>query len=60
MDEVIAPWVEEMACVVREQTDAHRIATTSAEDVGEESHGGHLECLLAFRCNASAVLAVLH
>ena len=60
MDEVIFPWVEEIACVVREQTDAHRIVTISTEDVGKESHEEHLECLLAFRCHASAVSAVIH
>jgi hypothetical protein len=37
MDEVIVPWVEEIACAVREETDARRIATTSAENVGMES-----------------------
>ena len=61
MDEVIVPWVEKIASVVRERTDARRIATTSAENVGVgmESHRGQVESLLALRCNVSAVLAVL-
>ena len=59
MDEVIVPWVEEIACAMREGTDARRIATTSADNVEMESHRGQVECLLALRCNASAVLAVL-
>ena len=59
MDEVIAPWVEEISCAVREETDARRIATTSVENVGMESDRGQVESLLALRCNVSAVLAVL-
>jgi len=59
MDEVIVPWVEETAHVVRQQTVARRMATTSAENVEIESHRGQVECLLALRCNVSAVLAVL-
>jgi hypothetical protein len=59
MDEVIVPWVEEIVCVVRQRTDARRMATTSAENVEMESHRGQVECLLALRCNTSAVLAVL-
>ena len=61
MDEVIVPWVERIASVVREQTGARRIATTSAENVGlgMESHRVQVESLLALRCNISAVLALL-
>ena len=59
MDEVIVPWVEEIAHAVQVETDARRIATISTGNVDLESHRGQVECLLALRCNASAVLAVL-
>jgi len=59
MDEVIVPWVEEITHAVREETDARRIATMSAECVSMQSRHGQVEYLLALRCNASAVLAVL-
>jgi len=59
MDEAIVPWVEEITCAAREGTDARRIATTSAENVSMQNRRGQVECLLALRCNASAVLAVL-
>jgi len=59
MNEVIVPWVEEIACAAREETNARRIATTSAENVSMQSRRGQVECLLALRCNTSAVLAVL-
>ncbi len=38
MDEVIVPWVEEIVSSVREEPDARRIATISAENVGTEGH----------------------
>lgn len=57
MDEVIVPWVDEIARVVREETGPRRIATTV--NVGIESRHRQVERLLALRCNVSAVLAVL-
>jgi len=55
MDEAIVPWVKEIACAVREGRDARR----SADNVDTEGHRRQVECLLALRCNVSAVLAVL-
>lgn len=57
MDEAIVPWVNEMARVVRENTNPRRIATTVNVDM--ESRHGQVERLLALRCNVFAVLAVL-
>jgi len=59
MDEVIFPWLEEIDCAVREETDPRRIATASTGNVDIESHRRQVDCLLALRCNASAVLSVL-
>jgi hypothetical protein len=59
MDEVIVPWVEEIACAVTEETGTRRIATTSVEGVDMGSHREQVKCLLALRCNVSAVVAVL-
>ena len=59
MDVVIVPWVKGMGLAVGEETAPRCIPTTPAEEVHIESRREQIERLLALRCNAVAVAAVL-